>query len=58
MTTSWDSKVAQSVDANATLFTVVFRASSQSNIGSLLAITSDVTTAEAYDAQLSSKDIS
>ena len=58
LTTSWDSKVAQSVDANATLFTVVFRASSQSNIGSLLAITSDVTTAEAYDAQLSSKDIS
>ncbi len=58
LTTSWDSKVAQSVDANATLFTVVFRASSQANIGSLLAITSDVTTAEAYDAQLSSKDIS
>ncbi|MBK7359443.1 MAG: HYR domain-containing protein [Saprospiraceae bacterium] len=58
LTTSWDSKVAQSVDANATLFTVVFRASSQSNIGSLLAITSDVTTAEAYDAQLSIKDIS
>ncbi|MFZ1422576.1 MAG: cohesin domain-containing protein, partial [Saprospiraceae bacterium] len=58
LTTSWNSKVAQSVESEATLFTVVFRANSNSNIGSLIAITGDVTAAEAYDAQLNTKDIS
>lgn len=58
LTTSWNSKVAQSVESNASLFTVVFRANSSVNIGSAIAITSDITTAEAYDAQLNTKDIS
>jgi hypothetical protein len=58
LTTSWDSKVAQSADANATLFTVVFRASNKANIGSLLTINGDVTAAEAYDADLNIKDVS
>ncbi|MBK9221390.1 MAG: HYR domain-containing protein [Saprospiraceae bacterium] len=58
LTTSWNSKVAQSVESEATLFTVIFRANSNSNIGSLIAITGDVTAAEAYDAQLNTKDIS
>jgi hypothetical protein len=57
LTTSWNSKVAQSVDLNSSLFTVVFRANSNVNIGSLLAITSDVTTAEAYDGSLNVKDV-
>ncbi|MBK9107884.1 MAG: T9SS type A sorting domain-containing protein [Saprospiraceae bacterium] len=57
LTTSWNNKVAQSIDADATLFTVVFRASNQASIGNLLAITSDVTAAEAYDASLNIKDV-
>ncbi|MBK8955134.1 MAG: T9SS type A sorting domain-containing protein [Saprospiraceae bacterium] len=57
LTTSWNNKVAQSADADVTLFTVVFRASGQTNIGSLLAITSDVTSAEAYDASLNIRDV-
>ncbi len=58
LTTSWDSKVAQSVDANETLFTVVFRAHGKSNIGNLITLTGDVTAAEAYDADLNIKDVS
>jgi hypothetical protein len=57
LTTSWNNKVALSVDANTTLFTVVFRANSNAKVGSLLAITSDVTAAEAYDASLNVKDL-
>jgi hypothetical protein len=57
LTTSWNNKVAQSSDENSTLFTLVFRAAANANIGKLLAITSDVTAAEAYDAELNVKDV-
>jgi subtilisin-like proprotein convertase family protein len=58
LTTSWNGKTAQSVDANSTLFTVTFRASRNAAINGLVAITSDVTSAEAYDAGLNIKEVS
>ncbi|HEX5625049.1 MAG TPA: cohesin domain-containing protein, partial [Saprospiraceae bacterium] len=58
LTTSWNGKSARSVDENTTLFSLVFRAGSAVNIGKLIAITSDVTAAEAYDAELNTKELS
>ncbi|MBP8725908.1 MAG: T9SS type A sorting domain-containing protein, partial [Saprospiraceae bacterium] len=57
LTTSWNNNVAQSVNANSTLFSLVFRASANGSIDKMLAITSDVTAAEAYDAGLNAKDV-
>lgn len=57
LTTSWNNKTAQTVSREGTLFTVVFRALTSQSISSLLAITSDVTAAEAYDANLGIKDV-
>ncbi|MBK9720932.1 MAG: T9SS type A sorting domain-containing protein [Saprospiraceae bacterium] len=58
LTTSWNTKVAQTVNPNEVLFTLVFRAHSKANIHKLIALTSDITTAEAYDAQLNHKELS
>ncbi len=58
ITTSWNEREAQTVDKNTVLFTLVFHASANAKIGNSIAITGDVTSAEAYDAQLNVKDIS
>jgi hypothetical protein len=58
LTTSWNNKTAQTIGKDAVLFTLVFRALSNESIGGLMAITSDVTSAEAYDSDLVIKDLS
>lgn len=58
LTTSWNHKTAQSIGKDAVLFSVVFRALSSESIGGLMAITGDVTSAEAYDSDLNIKDLS
>ena len=58
LTTSWNNKTAQTMGSDAILFTIVFRALTNESIGGLLAITSDVTSAEAYNGNLEIKDLS
>lgn len=57
LTTSWNNKTPVSIDSKTTLFTVVFHATGSAHIGNLLAITNDVTAAEAYGSNLQIKDV-
>ena len=57
ITTSWNSNKGESYGADEVLFTVVFKANKSVNIGSAIAINSEVTTAEAYDVSLNAKNV-
>ncbi|MBK7226075.1 MAG: T9SS type A sorting domain-containing protein [Saprospiraceae bacterium] len=57
ITTSWNSNKGESYGADEVLFTVVFKANKSINIGSAIAINSEVTTAEAYDVSLNAKNV-
>lgn len=48
ITTSWNSNKGESFNNDQVLFSVTFKATRNGNLGSLIAINSDVTTAEAY----------
>ncbi len=58
LTMSWNEKTALNVNSEEVLFTITFHALKTDKISNLIAITSDITQAEAYDAQLDIKDIS
>ena len=57
LTTSWDNRTGMTSNANEVLFSLIFRANAKSPIEKLVTITSDVTTAEAYDSKLSVKEL-
>ncbi|MGB5026353.1 MAG: T9SS type A sorting domain-containing protein [Saprospiraceae bacterium] len=57
LTTSWDNRIGMTTNANEVLFSLIFRANAKSPIEKLVTITSDVTTAEAYDSKLSLKEL-
>ena len=57
LTTSWNHKTPQSFAAKDKLFTLVFRALANGKLSGLLAITSDITAAEAYDASLAVRSV-
>jgi hypothetical protein len=58
ITCSWSNEHALTVGKNSTLFSLVFKANGSYDVSHLLAITSDITSAEAYDGHLNSKNIS
>ena len=49
VTTSWNSNIGERHDANDVLYTLVFKVLQSGPISHMLAITNDVTKAEAYD---------
>ena len=57
LTCSWDNRTGINSNSNDVLFNLVFHAFTKSPIEKLLTITSDVTTAEAYDSKLSVKEL-
>ncbi|MBK8956119.1 MAG: HYR domain-containing protein [Saprospiraceae bacterium] len=57
ITTSWNNREAQSFEADEVLFSITFKALKNSSITELLAITSDVTYAEAYNSKLEERGV-
>ncbi|MBK9729081.1 MAG: HYR domain-containing protein [Saprospiraceae bacterium] len=57
LTTSWNSNKGMSFKSDEVLFTLSFRALKDANVSDLIAITSDLTTAEAYNASLDIKGV-
>jgi hypothetical protein len=58
LTTSWNSGTGTSYGSDETLFTVVFRSVRSGKLSGMLAITSEVTAAEAYEASEEVKGVS
>ncbi|MDQ3141738.1 MAG: T9SS type A sorting domain-containing protein [Bacteroidota bacterium] len=57
LTTSWSSEKPVTYGSNEVLFTLVFKVNRNVNLEGSVAITSDVTAAEAYDQDLNAKNI-
>ncbi|MEO6189299.1 MAG: cohesin domain-containing protein, partial [Saprospiraceae bacterium] len=57
LTTSWDSKEALSFDSDKVLFSLTFKVLKSVKLKSAFEITSDVTKAEAYDAQMNESNV-
>ncbi|NOT37150.1 MAG: T9SS type A sorting domain-containing protein [Saprospiraceae bacterium] len=57
VTTSWDARSATSIASNKVLFTLVFKSTKAVKLSNSLEITSDITSAEAYDAQMNESNV-
>ncbi len=57
LTTSWDAKSVMTANANQVLFTLVFKSNKSIKLSNAMEITSDITAAEAYDAQLNESGV-
>jgi len=57
ITTSWNNREALSLNKEDVLFSITFTALKNASVGELLAITSDVTSAEAYNTKLDEKGV-
>ena len=57
LTTSWNSNKTETFEKNKTLFTLVFRAKKGAILSKTMAITSDITYAEAYNSQKENLDV-